>query len=197
MAGMHDDYASRFSLSQLWEYSICSLIGVGQRTKEAAEAWLDEAMGSLLRFANLQCVVHQNSRRERQTCVVLRLTAWRRRFNYLFRDTILHFPFDHADMSYWDNHKVEVVTWAVVGLALLGIVIWCFYMPLPTNVRPTLLAWHHDVNPNITDIELAPLPRAFIPAPLYDHHERGLRISSDTELEKRTDGYYYPKYMEE
>lgn len=201
MAGMHEDCATRCSLLEWWEYLVGSLtriqFGVGQRTQKAEEAWLDEAMGSLLKVANFQCVVHQTSRRERQTGVVFKDTAWRRRFKYLSQDTIPHFPSKNANMSYWDDHKVEIITWAVVGLALLSVVTWCFYEPLPANVRPVLPAWHHGANSTITDIELAPLPQAFIPAPLYDLHECDLWLPSDTELEKRADGYYYPKYMED
>ena len=42
------------------------------------------------------------------------------------------------------------------------------------------------------DIELSPPPRAFVPAPLYEQHERDVWLPNNLELEKRDDGYSYP-----
>lgn len=100
-------------------------------------------------------------------------------------------------MSYWANHKPEIIIWALVGLILLLLLVWCFHKPTPVCAQPAAPALYPRLHHAIADIELAPLPRVFVPAPLYEYHERGLWLPSDTELEKRVDGYLYPKHLGE
>lgn len=42
-------------------------------------------------------------------------------------------------------------------------------------------------------VELSPLPRAFMPAPLYENHKCDAWVPNNMELEKYADGYFYPK----
>ena len=46
------------------------------------------------------------------------------------------------------------------------------------------------------DIELAPLPLALHPLPLYEEHERDVWLPNNLELEKHDDRHHYPKRVE-
>ena len=99
--------------------------------------------------------------------------------------------------AYWTEHKLEIIVWSIVGILFLIFLFWCFY-PQPTiNARPATPVLHPHTHPAVVDIELVPLPRAFLPVPLYENHERDLWVPNNAELEKRADGHYYPKWLGE
>ena len=94
--------------------------------------------------------------------------------------------------SYWTGHKPEIIVWTVVGVWLLLFFVWSFWpRPIrdPQIVTPSIRPRVYSV---MDDIELSPPPRAFVPAPLYEQHERDVWLPNNLELEKRDDGYYYP-----
>ena len=98
--------------------------------------------------------------------------------------------------TYWRDHRFEIIAWVVVGVLLLVFLAWCYVPGRKIQIQPTnpILRTHR--YPNDHDVELAPLPRAFVPAPLYENHERDLWMPDYTDLEKRADGYHYPKHLE-
>lgn len=98
---------------------------------------------------------------------------------------------------YWRNHRFEIIAWVVVGVLLVVFFAWC-YCPKPiTHVPPAAPVLRPRRYPDDQDVELAPLPRAFVPVPLYEDHEHDIWMPDHVDLEKRADGYHYPKHLEE
>lgn len=99
--------------------------------------------------------------------------------------------------AYWINHRYEIIAWVVVGVLLVVFFVWCYYHPKPmTHVQPAAPVLRPRRYPDDHDVELAPLPRAFVPVPLYEDHERDRWMPDHIDLEKRADGYHYPKHLE-
>ncbi len=100
--------------------------------------------------------------------------------------------------DFWTDYKLEAILCiTIIGVVLLVALIWYFFSQSIDNNQPadfTLYPLHHLA---IVDADLAPLPRAFAPPPLYERHEYDVQVTPDTELEKHSDGYYYPKNARE
>lgn len=106
--------------------------------------------------------------------------------------------FHSAKMTtYWRDHRFEIIAWIIVGVLLVVFLAWCCYPERKIHVQPAAPVIQPRRYPNDHDVELAPLPRAFVPAPLYENHERDLWVLDCTDLEKRVDGYHYPKHLEQ
>lgn len=106
--------------------------------------------------------------------------------------------FCSTNMSqYWRYHKFEIIAWVVLGVLLIASLAWCCCPKPQPHVQPATPVLGPRRYPNDHDVELAPLPRAFVPVPLYENHERDIRIPDYTNLDKRADGYHYPRHLEE
>lgn len=99
--------------------------------------------------------------------------------------------------AYWRDHKFEIIAWAIVGVLLSIFLAWCCFSKPRIHVRPATPVLQPHRCPDDHDVELAPLPRAFVPAPLYENYERDIWVPDNAELEERADGYCYPKRLEE
>lgn len=98
---------------------------------------------------------------------------------------------------YWKDHKFEIITWVIVGVLLVVFLAWCFCSKPRIRTPPAIpVSWPRHY-PDGHDVELPPTTRAFVPAPLYSNHGLDVWMPGGTELEKRTDGYWYPKRPEE
>jgi len=104
--------------------------------------------------------------------------------------------------AYWIDHKHEIIAWIIVGLLLVIFLFWCFLSKAAIIGRlPPVPAIAPQTYSGIDDVELAPLPRAFVrmpsssrmlQLPLYEDRDRDLRVPDSMQLEKRN-GYFYPK----
>jgi len=98
--------------------------------------------------------------------------------------------------TYWRDHRFEIIAWVIVGVLLLVFLARCCYPGRKIHIQPTTPILRSHRHPDDHDVELAPLPRAFVPAPLYESHERDVWMPDYTALEKHADGYHYPKHLE-
>ncbi|KAF1924894.1 uncharacterized protein M421DRAFT_95050 [Didymella exigua CBS 183.55] len=99
--------------------------------------------------------------------------------------------------AYWKARKFEIIAWVIVGVLLIVSLAWCCCSKPRTRARSATPFVQPHRYPGDHDAELAPLPRAFVPVPLYEGYERDVRVPNNAELEKRADGYFYPKRPEE
>jgi hypothetical protein len=99
--------------------------------------------------------------------------------------------------TYWRNHRFEIIAWVIVGVLLVVFLAWRCWPKSRVRTQPATPVLRPLRYPDDHDVELAPLPRAFIPAPLYENYERDVWVQNDAVLEKRADGYYYPKHSKE
>lgn len=98
--------------------------------------------------------------------------------------------------AYWTGHEQEIIVWSIVGIFLLLYLIWCFRSKAAVNIQPLTPPLLPQPYPAIYNFEFAPLPRVFLPLPLYEERERDLWLPDHTELVRR-DGFHYPKGLSE
>ncbi|KAF3041928.1 hypothetical protein E8E12_007676 [Didymella heteroderae] len=98
--------------------------------------------------------------------------------------------------AYWKNHRLEIISWVIVGVLLIMFLAWCWYPQPKIHVQPATPVLRPRRYPDDHDVELAPLPRAFVPLPLYENHERDVWVPDYIDLEKHADGYHYPRHLD-
>jgi hypothetical protein len=105
--------------------------------------------------------------------------------------------FHSANMTTcWRDHGFVIIAWVVVGVLLMVFLAWCYVSGCKIQIQLTTLILRPRRYPNDHDVELAALPYAFVPEPLYENHERDVWMPDYTDLEKHADGYHYPKHLE-
>lgn len=98
--------------------------------------------------------------------------------------------------AHWSDLEPMIIVWSVVGVFVLVFGVCCLLPRRSIGITTEAPVVHPPTNPPAMNIELGPLPRAFIPAPLYEDRHRDLWLPDSAELEKHDDGYYYPKNLE-
>jgi hypothetical protein len=98
--------------------------------------------------------------------------------------------------AYSIKHKPEIIIWTLAGFVLMMFFAWCFWPRTFIDTRIVAPPSQTRMYLAEDDIELAPLPRAFHPLPLYEERERDVWLPNDLELKKHDDGYYYPRRVE-
>jgi hypothetical protein len=103
--------------------------------------------------------------------------------------------------SYWTTHKHEIIVWSIVGVIMLIFLFWYLHPKAVPYVMPPTPVIRPQSDPIIDNVELAPLPRVLLHAPisssmlqlpLYENRDRDLWVPDYVELEEQG-GYFYPK----